>query len=47
MSNHHHLTVNKSGDGKVTFKYYVRAFGRVGGLSKNAGTADAGEWGGL
>ena len=28
------------------FKYYVSAFGGVGGLIKNADTADAGEGGG-
>ena len=31
---------------KGAFKYYVSAFGRVGGLIKNADTADAWEGGG-
>ena len=31
---------------KGAFKYYVSAFGGVGGLSRNADTADAGEGGG-
>ena len=40
------LETNFSVQLKGAFKYYVSAFGGVGGLIKNADTADAGEGGG-